>query len=86
MYSERRIAELMGVSRGTVRAIASDATFERRRLDVLADRLPQKRKLPRRCPICGGLVYFPCRLCKVRAYAARMRSRPTKRHRTPAKP
>lgn len=71
--SQRDIAKMTGVSRGTVRAIAKDPDLADRRRDVEADRLPAKRKIPRRCPTCGGKVYLPCRLCRVRAYAARVR-------------
>jgi DNA invertase Pin-like site-specific DNA recombinase len=42
VHSERRIAEIVGVSRGTVRAIASDPTVEQRRADARTDRLPKK--------------------------------------------
>ena len=71
--SQRDIAKMTGVSRGTVRAIANNPELADRRRDVAADRVPAKRKVPRRCPTCGGKVYLPCRLCRVRAYAARMR-------------
>jgi hypothetical protein len=64
-HSQRRIAALLGVSRGSVAAIASG-----RRRDVLADELadlPAGRSgPPARCPGCGGLVYMPCLLCRLR--------------------
>jgi hypothetical protein len=71
--SQVQIAQMTGVSRGTVRAIAKDPELADRRRDRALDRISAKRKSPRRCPTCGGKVYLPCRLCRVRAYAARIR-------------
>lgn len=84
--SQRQIAHMAGVSRGTVRAIARDPTFTDRRRDVQADRLPRRGRIPRRCRTCGGLVYPPCKLCKVRAYVARMRCYYSDRQRVPTAP
>ena len=65
--SQRHIARSMGVSRGTVQAIASG-----RRPDY-STRRPRDRHdtifpsgPPRRCPTCGGMVQMPCLLCHVR--------------------
>src|ERR1700731_3679163 len=68
--SQRKIARLTGVSRGTVGAIARG----RRPLD-LRPKGPDEvfsRPLapPIRCRGCGGKVYMPCLLCRVRALAA----------------
>ncbi len=64
--SQRKIARLTGVSRGTVDAIAAG-----RRPDYgprkPADDEPQRPSgPPRRCETCGGTVYMPCRLCALR--------------------
>jgi len=61
--SHREIAQLLGVSRGSVGAIA----LGRRR-----DRPPPREEEtepcgpPTRCPECGALVYMPCVLCGLR--------------------
>ena len=66
MLSQRKIAGLLGVSRGSVGAIASGrrpdyATFRQSQDDEEEPAGP-----PERCPTCGGMVYMPCRLCRVR--------------------
>jgi len=72
--SQREIARVSGISRGTVGSIAqgkrprvrtSDDTF----LDPTRPLGP-----PRRCPGCGGLVYLPCLLCRIRESKARCRA------------
>jgi Helix-turn-helix len=64
--SQRQIAKLLGVSRGSVNAIASGKRpdYPVRELDEDDIRcwLP-----PVRCNGCGGMVYAPCRLCRLRA-------------------
>lgn len=63
-HSQRRIAALLGVSRGSVAAIASG-----RRRAELADECDDAggaRRAALRCPGCGGLVYMPCLLCRLR--------------------
>jgi len=66
--SQRKIALQLGVSRGTVNAIARgkrpDYTTRRPRP---ADRCTPPKGLPQRCPGCGGMVRMPCVLCRVRA-------------------
>ncbi len=64
--SQRKISRLVGVSRGVISAIAHGT-----RPDYTARRLaPSEGDSPRgdiqRCPTCGGRVYMPCRLCRVR--------------------
>lgn len=64
--SQRKIARLLRVSRATVSAIATG-----RRPDYeaqLAARASEFEPLGpiERCPCCGGMVYSPCRLCRVR--------------------
>lgn len=65
--SQRTIAQQLGVSRGTVNAIAQG-----KRLDPAPDRDPDAGFAApdgplTRCPGCGGLVLMPCLLCRVRA-------------------
>ncbi len=75
-YSQRRIAALTGVSRASVGAIASG-----RRPDYPARRDPEdefdalESGPAVRCPTCGGRVFLPCRLCRVRAIKQRDRER-----------
>jgi hypothetical protein len=68
--SQRRFARLTGVSRGTVGAIA----LGRRPLDLRPKCADEDsfRPLgpPARCRGCGGKVYMPCQLCRVRAVVA----------------
>ena len=62
-HSQRSIARLAGVSRGSVGAIASgkcrDHTESREEWEEPAGP-------PERCPECGGKVYMPCQLCRLR--------------------
>lgn len=66
--SQRRIAKMVGISRSVVGSIA-DGT----RPDYEARRHARQEDFPEtlgplgRCGGCGGLVYSPCRLCRVRA-------------------
>ncbi len=66
--SQRKIAKMVGISRATVGAIA-DGT----RPDYEARRHARQEDYPEtlgplaRCGGCGGMVYTPCRLCRVRA-------------------
>ena len=71
---QRKIAKRMRISRGTVGAIATG-----RRPDCESpgktrprDGSPEVAGPPRRCPGCGGTVYMPCRVCRVRQTAARL--------------
>jgi DNA-binding XRE family transcriptional regulator len=67
--SQRAIALKVGVSRGTVNAIACGRRpdyDEKHRLR--AGNLISTKSLPRRCPMCGALVYMPCLACRVRAW------------------
>jgi hypothetical protein len=66
--SQRRIAERLKVSRGTVLAIASGqrGLHGRTPEDEAASDTPT---LPaERCPNCGFLVYKPCLVCRTREY------------------
>jgi transcriptional regulator with XRE-family HTH domain len=63
--SQRQIAKRMGVSRGTVSAVARGSRElhdEEPEIDSLEDAQPL------RCPVCGYRVYLPCLVCSVRIY------------------
>lgn len=66
--SQRQIASQIGVSRGTVNAIALG-----KRGDCSPRRSPTREGfippagLPVRCPGCGARVQMPCLLCYIRA-------------------
>jgi hypothetical protein len=67
-FSQRGIAAKMGVSRGTVNAIALGKRPDRPARQMASDDgfLPPSG-LPVRCPGCGGKVQMPCLLCYVRS-------------------
>ena len=73
-YSQRKVARMTGVSRGTVGAIAGGKRpdYEARATERQSE-LEQPAEPPRRCPGCGGLAYMPCRLCRVRKLVAESR-------------
>lgn len=73
--SARKIARTVGVSRGTVAAIAHGTRPDYEALR--RDREPEEEPLGplARCPGCGGLVHVPCRLCRTRTRMARSRQR-----------
>ena len=76
--SQRKIALLMGVSRGSVGAIASGKRPDHATPQEPGDdELEEPAGPPQRCADCGGLVYVPCRLCRQRARLARAASRGT---------
>lgn len=68
--SQRKIARVTGVSRATISAIASGKRPDNppRVRDEEEDR---PLGPPVRCSGCGGRVYIPCRLCRVRAIKRR---------------
>jgi transcriptional regulator with XRE-family HTH domain len=72
--SQRKIAKMVGISRAVVGAIAAGT-----RPDYEALRRERQENEPERlgplgrCPGCGGLVYAPCRLCRVRRVKDRER-------------
>jgi hypothetical protein len=73
--SQRKIARHLGVSRGTVNAVAlgkRPVPANRRRENTLA--APVGPVI--RCPGCGGLVHSPCLLCRVRAHQAALNAYP----------
>lgn len=69
--SHRKIAAKVGVSRGTVGAVARGVRDER--WPKKSDVWETTHGPAQRCPSCGARVYMPCRLCKVRAAVARER-------------
>jgi transcriptional regulator with XRE-family HTH domain len=76
--SRRQIAQLTGISRGSVGAIASGKRPDYELLYAPgAGEWEEPTGAPRRCSGCGGMVSMPCLLCRVRkATAARPRSAP----------
>jgi len=84
-YSQRQIARLTKVSRGTVNCIAAG-----RRPDYQSPRHSRPAEPaqpvgpPQRCAGCGGMVYLPCRLCRARAAKDAARRRPALRPPLPA--
>ncbi len=66
-HSQRRIAQRLGVSRGTVNAIARGTRPDRSPDRPDDDGLTAHVGPPSRCPGCGGMVQMPCLLCRVRA-------------------
>ena len=75
--SQRKIAQQLGVSRGTVASVASG---RRPDYDALRRREQSQQPLPLgplvRCSTCGGMVHVPCRLCAMRLKMARSPKRP----------
>lgn len=71
-YSQRQVARITGVSRGTVGAIASGRRPDYPLNEPEEDEYPTNSP-PVRCSGCGGWVYAPCRLCRVRARAQQQR-------------
>jgi Helix-turn-helix len=72
--SQRKIAARLGVSRGTVGAIASGqrGLFGREPVAAGPD-LYDPDQPPERCGGCGALVHMPCLLCRTRRYVQRQR-------------
>jgi hypothetical protein len=68
--SHRKIAKVVGVSRGSVSLIARGKRRDFPPRAELAPVVPAGP--PERCPSCGSLVYMPCRLCHLRAILARL--------------
>jgi hypothetical protein len=67
--SQRAIAAQLGVSRGTVGAIASGRRALYGRDPEMEDTDPHvPTSAPERCPECGYLVFMPCLVCRTREY------------------
>jgi hypothetical protein len=69
-WSMRKIARELAVSRGTVSAIAHGKRQEPLPRASDDDLLFASIGPLQRCPGCGGLVYLPCLLCRVRQWQA----------------
>lgn len=84
--SQREIAKQLGISRGTVNAIAAG-----RRRDRAAPREPDgddfipPAGLPKRCPGCGGWTQMPCLACYIRAKNLAQRTKPPAPGRLPTR-
>ena len=80
--NQRAIAQQTGVCRGTVGAISCG---RRPDYDLLQpsedDEWETPSGPPKRCPQCGGRVYLPCQLCRVRNTSVK---RPRTRVHSPA--
>ena len=69
-FSQREIADKIGVSRGTVSAISRGSRTERFAGESDETDSPFEAGPPRRCPTCGGLVQMPCLACRTREMIA----------------
>ena len=69
--SNRGIAAQVGVSRGTVNAVANGQYARRRKESQRPDDFDFPHGPPRRCPACGRLVQMPCLACRVQKLALR---------------
>jgi hypothetical protein len=75
LLSQRQIAKRLGVSRGTVGAIASGQR-------PLVGKEPHEynpasmngRGQPQRCPRCGKHVYLPCQVCRTTEFIVAKRT------------
>ncbi len=65
-FSQRKIAKLTGISRGTVGAIANGKRPEYEPRAKVNDEFERPSGPPQRCTTCGGMVFMPCRLCALR--------------------
>jgi Helix-turn-helix len=74
--SQRKVALMTGVSRASVSAIAAG---RRRDYPDRCNPTDDEDEIPRgpaeRCPTCGGLVFMPCQLCRIRDIKAEERQR-----------
>lgn len=69
-WSQRQIARQLGISRATISAIANGKRRQKLPALPVAPLLPFSTDPPVRCPLCGGRVYLPCRLCYIRSLAS----------------
>jgi hypothetical protein len=69
--SQRRIAAQLGVSRGTVGAIANGRRGIHGKEASDDERPLEPQGPPERCPRCGFTVYMPCLICQTRDYRTR---------------
>lgn len=73
--SQRKIAKVTGISRATIGAIASGKRPDYQPRSRDEDDYFRPTGPAVRCPGCGGKVYLPCRLCRVRAIKAEEEAR-----------
>jgi hypothetical protein len=66
--SQRNIAKLTGVSRGSVGAIAAGRRpdYEALRRRRQEQEPPKRTGPPQRCPDCGAMVLMPCLACELK--------------------
>ena len=71
--SHRKIAAHLGVSRGTISAIASGrrGLYGKEPFEPHSPLVPSSP--PTRCPHCGYRVYLPCLICRIRQHQQRQR-------------
>ncbi len=69
--SQCKIAKLAGVSRGTVAGIANGSRPDYSSQQVVESELEEPTGPLIHCPGCGGRVYAPCHLCRVRRIKGR---------------
>lgn len=62
--SQRQIAKLLGVSRGTVQAVAHGRRIIMTKFPPQHSFIPPKGP-PNRCPNCGAYVLMPCLACQL---------------------
>lgn len=65
-FSQREIAKKLGISRGTVNAIALGRRRDRTDLPPADHGFRHPDGEPLRCPICGVLAQMPCLACYLR--------------------
>ena len=65
-HSRRQVARLTGISRNTISRIADGTRDDHEETEETMHSAIPRRK-PKRCRTCGGMVYPPCKLCRVRA-------------------
>jgi hypothetical protein len=74
--SQRQIAARVGVSRGTVNAVASGRrVLQGRDAQAEGARTPDFASPPVRCPRCGYRIYAPCLICHTRDHKSRQQVR-----------
>ena len=69
--SHRKIAAHLGVSRGTISAIASGrrGLYGKEPFETYSPLVPSSP--PTRCPHCGYRIYLPCLICRIREHHQR---------------
>ena len=68
-YSQRKIAKITKVSRGTINAISQGKRSDYVPAPKVEERGPFEGPIER-CPECGGRVHMPCRFCQARRFAS----------------